>query len=44
MLDIGGSLDAFLTALFTFLNDLLNGIFTFLAGLLGGIVIDFPGA
>lgn len=39
MLDFQDSLDGFLSALFTFLNDFLNSLFGWLADLFGGITI-----
>ena len=41
MLNFGGSLDNFLDALFTFVNELLNGMFGWLADFFGGISITF---
>jgi len=41
MLDSGGSLDNFLDALFTFVNEVLNGVFGWLADFFGGMTITF---
>ncbi len=41
MLDFGGSLNNFLDAVFTFVNELLNGVFGWLADFFGGIMITF---
>jgi hypothetical protein len=41
MLDFDESLSDFLTALFTFVNDLLNGVFGCLADFFSGITISF---
>jgi hypothetical protein len=41
MLDFGGSLDAFVSALFGFVNELLNGVFGWLADFFNGISITF---
>ena len=40
MLDFGSSLDSFLTALFTFVNNLLNGVFGWLSDFFSGLNID----
>ena len=37
MLNFGESLDSFLAALFTFVNELLNGVFGWLTDLFNGI-------
>lgn len=42
MLGFEGALNDFLSALFTFLNELLNGIFGLLADFFGGITVTLP--
>ncbi len=41
MLDFGGSLDNFLDAVFTFVNEVLNGVFGWLADFFAGFTITF---
>jgi hypothetical protein len=41
MLSFGESLDSFLAALFTFVNELLNGVFGWLTDFFNGITITF---
>ena len=41
MLDFGGSLDNFLDAVLTFVNEVLNGVFGWLADFFNGITVTF---
>ncbi len=41
MLDFDGSLNNFLDALYSFVNELLNGVFGWLADFFAGITISF---